>query len=93
MEPHSECAAQWMEQRSSNGILISRAVNGVAKRMRVVVQCAAVNVPVQEPPSGAVRSERSRPVHEFAQRMSRKGNSAAHSEWRFRVGAAQTASE
>ena len=46
MEPHSECAAQWMEQRSFNGILISRAVNGVAKRMRVVVQCAAVNVPV-----------------------------------------------
>ena len=36
-----------------------------------------------EPPSGAVRSERSRPVHEFAQRMSRKGNSAAHSEWRL----------
>ena len=46
MEPHSECAAQWMEQRSFNGILISRAVNGVAKRMRVVVQCAAVTVPV-----------------------------------------------
>ena len=36
-----------------------------------------------EPPSGAARSERSRPVNELAQRMSRKGNSAAHSEWRL----------